>query len=79
MCYTACQQVFHATLLSYYFVIGYNIRAETNGLKDIFIHRSALEVAGINDLNDNQKIEFEVAIDKGKEAATNIKFIIFHP
>ena len=54
---------------------GYGFITPENGLKDIFIHRSALEVAGINDLNDNQKIEFEVAIDKGKEAATNIKLI----
>lgn len=57
--------------------VGIKAMASTrqNGLKDIFIHRSALEVSGINDLNDNQKIEFEVAIDKGKEAATNIKLI----
>jgi len=36
--------------------VGIKAMASTrqNGLKDIFIHRSALEVAGINDLNDNQ-------------------------
>ena len=39
---------------------GYGFIAPDNGSKDIFIHRSAVEEAGLDGLNDNQKIKFEI-------------------
>ena len=54
---------------------GYGFIAPDNGSKDVFIHRSAVEAAGLEGLNDNQKIEFEVVEEKGKQSAANIKLI----
>jgi CspA family cold shock protein len=53
---------------------GYGfIQPETGG-KDIFVHISALERSGIDNLND-EEIEFEIGENKGKENAINIKKI----
>ena len=54
---------------------GYGFIAPDNGSKDIFIHRSAVEEAGLDGLNDNQKIKFEIVTNKGKESAENIELI----
>ena len=54
---------------------GYGFIAPDNGSKDVFIHRSAVEAAGLDTLDDNQKIEFEVTSSQGKESAANIKLI----
>jgi CspA family cold shock protein len=51
---------------------GYGFIAPDNGNKDVFVHISALEKAGINHLNDGQKVSFEIVINKGKEAAANL-------
>jgi CspA family cold shock protein len=52
---------------------GYGFIAPQDGGKDVFVHISALEAAGIRDLNDGQKVIYEVAIERGKEAARNLK------
>jgi cold shock protein len=54
---------------------GYGFIAPDNGSKDVFIHRSAVEEAGLDGLNDNQKIKFEIISSKGKESAGNIELI----
>lgn len=54
---------------------GYGFIAPENGSKDVFIHASAVQAAGLEGLDDNQKIEFEVTSSQGKESATNIKLI----
>ena len=54
---------------------GYGFIAPDNGSKDVFIHRSAVEAVGLETLDDNQKIEFEVTSSQGKESAANIKLI----
>ena len=54
---------------------GYGFVASEAISKDVFIHKSALETAGLNHLEENQKIEFEVEEKQGKESATNIKLI----
>jgi CspA family cold shock protein len=54
---------------------GYGFIAPDNGSKDVFLHVSAVQAAGLEGLDDNQKIEFEVVEEKGKESATNIKLI----
>ena len=43
--------------------------------KDVFLHISALEKAGINTLKEGEEIEFEIGENKGKENAINIKKI----
>ena len=46
-----------------------------NGGKDVFVHISAVERAGLRSLKDGQKISYEVESDRrtGKESATNLQ------
>ena len=46
---------------------------EQEGSGDVFLHVSALEEAGINTLQEGEKIEFEIGENKGKSTAINIK------
>ena len=46
---------------------------EQEGSKDIFLHVSALEQAGISTLKEGEEIEFEIGENRGKENAINIK------
>ena len=46
---------------------------EQEGSKDIFLHVSALEQAGIETLKEGEEIEFEIGENKGKENAINVK------
>ena len=41
--------------------------------KDVFLHASALEKAGINTLKEGEEIVFDIGDNKGKENAINIK------
>ena len=41
--------------------------------KDVFLHVSALEKAGIDTLQEGEEIEFEIGENRGKENAINIK------
>ena len=45
------------------------------GGPDVFVHISAVERAGIRDLNEGQKIAYEIVADKrtGKSSADNLK------
>jgi cold shock protein len=54
---------------------GFGFIQPDNGGKDVFVHASALEAAGMRTLNEGQKVEFEEAADRrsGKMAATNVK------
>jgi CspA family cold shock protein len=54
---------------------GYGFIQPDNGGKDVFVHISALERAGLRSLKDGQKISYEVEQDRrsGKESATNLQ------
>jgi CspA family cold shock protein len=52
---------------------GYGFIQPTGGGKDVFVHISAVERAGLSTLNENQKIEYEVVANRGKESAENLK------
>ncbi len=55
---------------------GYGFVEPNDGSKDVFIHISALERAGIGTLNEGQKIEFEVVPgNNGKSSADNVKLV----
>jgi CspA family cold shock protein len=41
--------------------------------KDVFVHISAVERAGLRDLQEGQKISYDVQVERGKEAAGNLK------
>jgi CspA family cold shock protein len=52
---------------------GYGFIKPDSGGKDVFVHISALERAGLEGLNEGQKISYEVQSERGKEAAVNLK------
>lgn len=52
---------------------GFGFIQPEDGGKDIFVHISAVEAAGLRTLNEGQVIEFELLMDRGKSAAGNLK------
>ena len=44
----------------------------TDGSKDVFVHISAVERAGLSTLNEGQKVSFEIVTERGKQAAGNL-------
>ena len=52
---------------------GYGFIAPEDGSKDVFVHISALEKAGLQRLNDGQKVSYEVESNKGKMSAVQIQ------
>jgi len=53
---------------------GYGFIQPDNGQKDVFVHISAVERAGLRTLKEGQKVTFEVVTDKrtGKSSAGNL-------
>jgi cold shock protein len=54
---------------------GYGFIQPDNGGKDVFVHATALERAGINGLREGQKVSFDTQPDRrtGKIAVNNIQ------
>jgi CspA family cold shock protein len=52
---------------------GYGFIQPASGGKDVFVHISAVERAGLSTLNEGQQIEYEIISDRGKESAGNLK------
>ena len=52
---------------------GFGFIQPDGGGKDVFVHISAVERAGLNGLNEGQKITYEVQQDRGKDDAVNLK------
>lgn len=52
---------------------GFGFIQPDNGEKDVFVHISAVEKAGLGVLNEGQRVEFEVVSERGKTAAGNLK------
>ncbi len=44
-----------------------------DGSKDVFVHMSALEAAGIETLNEGDEVSFDVVSENGKEKASDLK------
>ena len=54
---------------------GYGFIENDTGGKDVFLHVSALEEAGIETLQEGQAVSFEIGENKGKENSINIKTV----
>jgi len=54
---------------------GYGFIAPDDGGKDVFVHATALEAAGLRGLNDDQAISYELQEDRGKTSAGNLKLV----
>jgi cold shock protein len=52
---------------------GYGFIMPQDGGKDVFVHITAVQAAGLKGLNDGQKVAFDIAMERGKAAATNLK------
>ena len=52
---------------------GFGFIEPDGGGKDAFVHISAVERAGLNDLCEGQKVSYELATERGRSSAVNLK------
>ena len=52
---------------------GYGFIQPDTGGKDVFVHISAVERAGLGNLNEGAKVSYEVVANRGKESAENLR------
>ena len=52
---------------------GYGFIEPESGGKDVFVHISAVERAGLPGLDEGQKVSYEIVENKGKESADNLE------
>lgn len=52
---------------------GFGFIAPEEGGKDVFVHVSALEAAGLQGLNDGQQVSYELQEDRGRTSAAQLK------
>jgi len=52
---------------------GYGFIAPDDGGDDVFVHMSAVRNAGMQDLEEDQVVEFELVQNNGKTSAENLK------
>jgi cold shock protein len=53
---------------------GYGfIQPDGGGGKDVFVHISAVEKAGLSSLDEGAKVSYDIVSDRGKESAGNLK------
>jgi len=54
---------------------GYGFIMPQDGGKDVFVHITAVQAAGLKGLNDGQKVSYEVTKERGKDAAINLRLV----
>jgi CspA family cold shock protein len=52
---------------------GFGFIQPEDGSKDVFVHISAVERAGLTSLNEGQRVSYDLQSDRGKTAAGNLK------
>jgi len=52
---------------------GYGFIMPQEGGKDVFVHITAVQAAGLRGLNEGQQVSYEIAMERGKATATNLK------
>ena len=52
---------------------GFGFIQPEGGGNDVFVHISAVQKAGLQTLNENQRVTYEVVTERGKQAAANLK------
>jgi CspA family cold shock protein len=52
---------------------GFGFIVPDQGGKDVFVHITAVQAAGMTGLNEGQKVSYEVSMERGKPAATNLR------
>jgi CspA family cold shock protein len=54
---------------------GFGFIAPEGGAKDVFVHASAVEAAGLSSLSEGQHVSFDIQADAKGSKATNLKAI----
>jgi cold shock protein len=54
---------------------GYGFIQPAGGGKDVFVHISAVEKAGLSNLAEGAKVSFDIVANKGKESAENLRVV----
>jgi cold shock protein len=54
---------------------GFGFIQPNDGGKDVFVHISAVERAGMSNLNEGQKLTYDVVSERGKLAAANLQAV----
>lgn len=54
---------------------GYGFIQPSEGGSDVFVHITALERAGLSTLKEGQQVSYELATQKGKTSAVNLKLL----
>jgi len=52
---------------------GFGFIMPQDGGKDVFVHITAVQAAGLRGLNEGQKVSYEIATERGRSAAVNLK------
>jgi CspA family cold shock protein len=52
---------------------GFGFIEPESGEKDVFVHVSAVQSAGLDTLNEGQRVSYDVVTERGKQAAGNLK------
>ena len=52
---------------------GFGFITPESGDKDVFVHISAVEKAGLGELKEGQRVSYEVVTERGKKAASNLQ------
>jgi CspA family cold shock protein len=52
---------------------GYGFIQPQDGGKDVFVHISAVERAGLSGLNEGQQVDYELVSNRGKQSAENLR------
>ena len=52
---------------------GYGFIMPEDGGKDVFVHVTAVQAAGLRGLDEGQRVTYEVTMERGKAAATNLR------
>ena len=54
---------------------GFGFIQPEGGSKDVFVHISAVQRAGMSTLAEGQRVSFDVLTERGKQAAGNLKAV----
>jgi cold shock protein len=65
----------HGTVKWFNTTKGYGFIQPEDGGKDVFVHISAVERAGLRGLNEGQAVSYELKDERGKTAAVDLKEI----
>jgi len=52
---------------------GFGFIQPDDGSRDVFVHISAVERAGMGTLSEGQKVSYDIVTERGKQAASNLQ------